>query len=308
MYKFSDDRELRADVYSVGGCPEYSSYPTGSQFTGNYTLAGYNTKHTNKKCLIQNGEYSSFQAVVLRANGFAFDAKEIDMDDIDSLTNVRPELAWKESMAIFGKRGSEYVLPTLKLYDGTLLTEKQYTVTEDAMKEMGFEDGKRIIPGGEFSSETLFNCPFGRDNPDSQKCRLTAKFQFPIDTLVILYAAAQKSSVDPNAAVFFSELSLKCGCRCAEKENVQSKSYHPVGDSSTECTVSTIERPSLRCDVLGDRVCYHDVSDAWVLNGEGQLPNGNYPCALKASKITKITSDFAPREDFSSRPGAPSVA
>lgn len=122
------------------------------------------------------------------------EAKEIDLDDIDSLTNVRPADAWKESMAIFGKRGSEYVLPTLKLYDGTLLEQKKYTVTGDAMKEMGFDDGKLVIPGGEFTGDKLYNCPFGRANPNSRKCRITAHFQTgPVDTVVVLYAAAKKS-------------------------------------------------------------------------------------------------------------------
>lgn len=307
-YKFSDDRELRADSYSIGGCPEYSNFPTGSQFTGNYTLLGYHSPIGNQQCLVQNDEYSSFQAIVLRANGFAIEAKEIDLDDIDSLTRVGEADSWKESMAIFGKKGNEYILPTLKLYDGTLLTEKQYTVTEEAMKELGFNDGKLIAPGGQFSSTDLFNCPFGRANKESQKCRITASFQFPIDTLVIMYAAAQKSRIDPNAAVFFSELSVKCGCRCAETQ-VSSQSYHPVEGSTSECTVTTVQRPSLRCDMLGNKVCYHDVSDTWtgVQGKKDALPNGNYACALTPSKITKFTSEYAPRADFNVRPGTAAV-
>lgn len=61
--------------------------------------------------------------------------------------------------------------------------------------------------------------------------------------------------------------------------------------------------------MLGDKVCYHDVSDTWVDTGKGKkLPNGNFACALQPSKITKVTSDFKPKASFSTRPGAPTVA
>lgn len=194
-YKFSDDRELRADSYSIGGCPEYNSYQTGSQFTGNYTLAGYQTSYHNEKCLIRNDEYSSFQAVVLRANGFYFNPKDIDLDDIDSLTGVKDKDAWKESMAIFGMRGSEYVFPSIKLYDGTMLAEKKYTVAAAGMKEMGLPNKNISVPGAEFSGKKLYNCPFGRSNRLSAKCRVTASFGgVPVDAVVVMYAAVQKVS------------------------------------------------------------------------------------------------------------------
>jgi hypothetical protein len=88
IYTFSDDRELRADVYSVGNCGQYGSYATGSQFAGNYTLLGHQAEYGNDECLITNDTLSSFQAMVVRANGFLMDARNVDLDDIDALTHA----------------------------------------------------------------------------------------------------------------------------------------------------------------------------------------------------------------------------
>lgn len=60
-YRFSDDREMRADVYAVGGCSSYSKYPTGGMFTGNYSYLSHSADYGNDECLVKNDEYTSFQ-------------------------------------------------------------------------------------------------------------------------------------------------------------------------------------------------------------------------------------------------------
>lgn len=240
---------------------------------------------------------SSFQAVVIRSNGFLFDPKDIDLDDIDSLTRVPEEHAWKEAMAIFGKADGQIVAPGLKMDEDTMLRSKLYTVPEAAMREMGFKDGATVVPGGEFVGKELMNCPFGRTNPLSAKCRITASFTESVDTIAILYAVTQKSKYDPNAASFFSELMLKCNCRCKERKTTAVK-YSPVPGVAGECTMTPATRPALVCDNLGDKLCSHEVSDSWTSSESSKLPNGNYKCALKASKITKVTSAFAPVSPF----------
>jgi hypothetical protein len=218
-------------------------------------------------------------------------------------TQVRPDNAWKEAMAVFGTSGNRIVLPTTHLQAGTMLRSKLYLVAADAMKAMGFSHGAANIPGAEFAAETLYNCPFGRSNANSKKCRLQVQFSESIDSLAILYAVTQKSTVDSNAASFFSELQLKCACRC--KENAHPVTvYIPVGGTTDECRLKTTSRPSLRCDLLGDKICSHEVSDTWVATAEGKLANGNFKCSQTASKITRVTSDFRPISPFL----APTVA
>lgn len=213
------------------------------------------------------------------------------------MTRVPAEHAWKEAMAIFGKAGDQIVTPGLKLEEGTKLRSKLYTVPAPAMREMGFKDGDTVIPGGEFTGDELMNCPFGRANPLSAKCRITASFTESVDTIAILYAVTRKSKYDPNAAAFFSELLLKCNCRCKERTTHAVK-YSPVPGVAGECTMTPSSRPALVCDNLGDKLCSHEVSDSWTSSESDKLPNGNYKCALKASKITKITSEFAPASPF----------
>lgn len=260
---------------------------------------GHHTESsTNDVCLIKDNTLSSFQAVVIRSNGYKFDPKDIDLDDIDALTDVDESEAWREAMAIFGTNGEKIVKPAMKRGNNSLLTEKTYTVTKEAMEEMGYKGEQISIPGGEYSDSKLYNCPFGRDNADSGKCRLTASFSESVDSIAIIYAVTKKSKQDPNAATFFSELLVKCNCRCKLKESVGAVQYQPVPGSEGECSMTPVSRPSLMCDNLGDKICSHEVSETWASNAESKLPNGNYKCALKASKITKFTSDFQPNAAF----------
>lgn len=265
---------------------------------------GHHTESSvNDACLIRDNTLSSFQAVVIRSNGYKFDPKEIDLDDIDSLTRVAKGDEWREAMAIFGTDGANIVRPDVKRGDNTLLAEKSYRVTKEAMEEMGYKGEETFIPGGEYAAEKLYNCPFGQYNKNSGKCRLTASFSESVDSIAIIYAVTKKSRHDPNAATFFSELLVKCNCRCKLKENSNAVEYQPVPGAEGECTMTPVNRPSLVCDNLGDKMCYHDVSETWASSAESKLPNGNYKCALSASKITKFTSDYTPQASFLHRVG-----
>lgn len=98
-------------------------------------------------------------------------------------------------MAIFGARGDQLIKPSLQFYNGTVLASQSHKVSAAAMAGMTLGLGDSMVPGGEFNGAVPYNCPFGRDNPDSVKCRMTAKFTEAVDTLVIMYAAAQKIPV-----------------------------------------------------------------------------------------------------------------
>ena len=56
----------------------------------------------------------------------------------------------------------------------------------------------------------MADCPFLND-PTGQ-CKAFVSYPDPIDRLLIMYAITQKSANDPNAAAFFSEVTLACGC------------------------------------------------------------------------------------------------
>lgn len=166
-------------------------------FVGN--SVGQESPINSQACLIKKNSagdsvYDSMQAVVVRANGWKFDISSLDLDDIDAQTRVPPHRAWKESMAIFGMADGELVVPTTSFYDETLLAAKQYVVPDSAMKEMGFADEAVRIPGAEYAADFVHNCAFGRQNPDSKRCRMTASFDQAIDALAICTYSARPTA------------------------------------------------------------------------------------------------------------------
>jgi hypothetical protein len=126
---------------------------------------------------------------------------------------------------------------------------------------------------------------------------MTAKFKSDVDTLVILYGVTQKSPVSHSAAVFFSELTLKCGCRCRNNP-VTVEGFVPVPGAHGECHKETRTRPSVKCDVMGPKFCSHDVSDTWQVTQKSALASGAYKCALRASKVATVRSEFNPTPIF----------
>jgi hypothetical protein len=127
------------------------------------------------------------QAIVIRSKGWKFAVKSIDLEDIDSQSGLYPEKAWKESMAIFGEADGKLILPTVNLYQNTLLSTKNYKVPSVAMSEMELVGQDIRVQGAEFSAPSLHNCGTGEAGRggDAALCRMTAKFSTNIDTLVI---------------------------------------------------------------------------------------------------------------------------
>lgn len=294
-------REIKGKTYNVNKCGPHRSFKTGQQYIGNYTLMGHQAGLRNGDCLIKrvNDEsvYDSMQALVIRTNGWTIQPQAIDLDDLDAQSGVPSRAGWKESMAIFGVLNGKVVMPELSLYDRTLLKKQEYTVPAAAMKEMELELGEVRVSGAEYASSEMVNCPFGRDNEDSQRCRVTARFTSEVDTLVFLYAVSQKSRNDPNAAVFFSEILLKCGCRCVQKDLGPRKMTAGVPGVPGECVVMESSAPRTQCDLLGGLWCSKEDMTAYVVTG-GVLGNGNFPCdEVKGDKVM-VTGDFTPRKDF----------
>ncbi|CAN8070321.1 unnamed protein product [Agarophyton chilense] len=295
-------REIKASRIDVNNCKGNSQNPTGNQFAGNYTLIGHEALLSDDECLIkqEGGEmvYESMQAIVITTNGWTFQPTTIDLDDIDAEPGVESGDGWKESMAIFGLRGAEVVKPTLKFYNRTLLEPQNYTVVGAAMTQMGLKaNGSQYVPGGHYASNEMVNCPFGRDNPESERCRMTASFTEAIDTLVIMYAVLQKSKTETRAAAFISEIIMKCGCRCSQKDVGIRKLYAPIPGVEGECVEKESTSPRTMCDVLGTTWCNKEDIVGYKPTGDA-LPNGNCPCVENKGFRVTTDSPFKPRNDF----------
>lgn len=85
-------------------------------------------------------------------------------------------------MAIFGSYKGAFVIPKVELDEETLLSSKLYTVSSSAMSTMGFPISSLEVPGGEYSANFNFNCPF--NEPDSKQCRMSVRFEEDVDTIV----------------------------------------------------------------------------------------------------------------------------
>lgn len=294
-------REIKAKEYNVGNCVSHPKFRTGTQYIGNYTLMGQESDLKDGSCLIKriggDSVYDSMQAVVIRTNGWTMLPHSIDLDDMDAQAGVPSTDGWKESMAIFGVQDGNLISPNIKFYEDTLLASKQYKVPASAMKEMELTLGDSYVPGGEYSAAEMFNCPFGRDNKHSAKCRMTASFQEPIDTLVLLYAITQKSKNDPNAAVFFSEIILQCGCRCRQTNAGTRKITAAIPGTPNECVQTETTAFKTECDVLGDKWCSKDYMASFRTTGP-QLGSGNFPCQEVQGERVTVTGNFGPDSDF----------
>lgn len=294
-------REVKAKSYDVGMCKPHRKFLTGQQYIGNYTLMGHQAGVNNERCLIKKvgGEsvYDSMQALIIRTNGWTLLPQSIDLDDLDAQAGVASEDGWKESMAIFGLHEGTLVAPDIKFYENTLLARMQYKVPASAMKEMELKLGDSYVPGGEYVAKEMVNCPFGRDNKESAKCRMTAHFTAPVDTLVLLYAVSQKSKTDPNAAVFFSEVVLKCGCRCKQIDVGTRKMTAGVPGVPNQCVQTESASLKTQCDLLGDKWCSKEDMLAYQVTGD-QMESGHFPCKeVKGDKVI-ISGDFSPNKDF----------
>lgn len=303
VYAFDDEggmREIQGIAYSIGNCKSNSRLPTGAQYVGNFTFIGHTSEVSTDECLIkqEGGKliYDTVQAVVFTTNGWTF-SPTIDLDDIDAQSSVAPEDGWKESMAVFGVSSGNVVQPIITLHNNTLLEVKEYSVPASATKDMELNVGEVTATGAQYGSLTeMINCPFGRQYPQSARCRMTVRFDQRIDTLVIMYALAQNSKNDPSAAAFFSELVTDCGCRCREAD-VGARMITVQSETPNECYQRQSSGLKTECDLEGSKWCTVKEKIDYVITGP-RLSNGNFPCEATNGTQVDIVGDFTPASDF----------
>lgn len=306
VHTFDDEggfREIKARTYNINGCNPHERLATGHQYVGNYTFIGHSSNTSTDDCVVQSREgktvYTSFQAVEVSVNGWKF-SPEFDIDDIDSQVNVTEEDAWKESVAVLGIDESNIVTPTIKLHENTVLRTIDITVPKEAGDTMGLDVGEVVSTGVEYAAAKLFNCPFGRDNEESKKCRVSVRFTAPVDKVIIMYALSQKSKNDPKAAAFFSEFLMGCGCRCSKVDAGRRMITVKAPGTSNQCMYRETSGRRTLCDLEGSLWCDRIEATEFIGSSTAtlSLDDATIPCSAHPGERCDVVSSFSPRNDF----------
>lgn len=137
------------------------------------------------------------------------------------------------------------------------------------------------------------DCPFKND-PTGQ-CKAFVSYVEPIDRLVILYAITQQSVNDPNAAAFFSAITLSCGCQCDGKP-ASKTSVMPIAGAPGTCKAVANTSPSFGCDFMGKFWCEAEDTTRWTLTGASGA------CVEVPSTVRRPISTYEPTVAFAVRP------
>lgn len=193
------------DYITVGIHPVIPTNPT---FPGYCMLEGP-TRYTMS--------FESHAAVVFQSTGFNFQPTELKIWDIDNLYVRDPNNALEiivgevasETVAVFGARDGNVILPSTSLEPTTLLETLTYTVPADSMVEMGFSFPAVVAPGAtQQAGNPYFDCDHLNDRVT---CAVTFSFSEPIDTLVIVYGFSDWHwAGDTDAKIFIENPTMAC--------------------------------------------------------------------------------------------------
>jgi len=132
-------------------------------------------------------------------------------------------------------------------------------------------------------------------NDPTGQCKAFVSYPDPVDRLLIIYAITQKSANDPNATAFFSEVTLACGCQCAEKSGASEMTV-PVDGSAGKCKTVLNKSKAYGCDFLGKLWCETAERTRWEMTGSGGA------CAPVSSTVQKPVSSYKPDSKFTEEP------
>jgi len=132
-------------------------------------------------------------------------------------------------------------------------------------------------------------------NDPTGQCKAFVSYPDPVDRLLIIYAITQKSANDPNAAAFFSEVTLGCGCQCAEKPGASQMTV-PVEGSAGTCKKVPSKSPAYNCDFMGKFWCETAETTRWEMTGSRSA------CASVPSTIQVPVSSYTPTSKFGKLP------
>eukprot|EP00170_Pyropia_yezoensis_P008847 contig_37786_g8880 len=163
-----------------------------------------------------------------------------------------------------------------------------YKGFQASLKEVGFPAGNDLLIDGAAYSSWVHtkNCPFKND-PEGQ-CKAFVSYPVAVDKLLVIYAITQKSAHDPNAAAFFSEVTLSCGCQCLGRP-AKFPSVFPDGVTPGKCVSRMSTKPAYGCDFMGKNWCETVDASKWVMT---DAATGT--CAMATTTIQRVVSGFTP--------------
>lgn len=300
---FNDEngfRQLKGETFNVNNCLRHRNFPTGQVYKKDktYTNMGQETPADTTYCRVttdgNKAYYNSFQAIVFAADGWTFQPESIAIDDIDAQNDARtPAEGWKESAAVFGLRGKKVMRPTLTFHGESLLKQMEYFVPKAALDEMKLGMSQKDIAavGAEYNSNEMIDCPFRPELESSKRCRTTVRFDKPIDKLVMMYGVKQLSKTDPSSAIFFSKITMKCGCRCKTTDVGTRKITAAVPGVDGQCVQRESSFPETECDVMGGKWCQKEDVAQYFVTGTS-LENGSYPCQRRSGYAAQVETTY----------------
>lgn len=146
----SDDRQVRARIIDVGGCTTRPNWVTGKAHrdtSSNYTTMSRGTTDaadSARECvtgvpteMAGAASYTSFQAVVIEANGFLF-TPSLVLEDIDAQDNAADAAdGWRETMSSLGAAGGRLVHPQLSTAAAALVGVRRFGMPAESLKAVG---------------------------------------------------------------------------------------------------------------------------------------------------------------------------
>lgn len=299
-----DGRQVRARIVDVDGCTTRPNWVTGRAYpdaASNHTTMSRGTTDAAdhaSECVtgVPTGagvaSYTSFQAVVLEANGFRFTPSFV-LEDIDAQVDAAdPADGWRETMTSLGAAGGQLVLPQLSTAQGALVGVRRFAMPPASLTAVGLPaEAGLLIDGAAYLAEKPTNCPFLQDS--TGRCKAFVKYTEPVDKLVIVYAVTQRSRTDPKSVAFFSELTLTCGCQCSLiRPPPGATKVEPA--SQGKCDVVGDTTPNHKCDFMGGLWCDTVPSSRYVLTGTG----ADRSCEPRRSFIQRWLSAYEPSDSF----------
>lgn len=302
IYTVDDEagmRQIKFNSYSVSGCD-----PTdGNNVTGiavkNFTKISQTNAMTNEDCLLRttNGtkQMVSAQSLILRLNSWTMRPSFI-IDDISADVGTSAENNYREAVAVFGLHKDIIVRPSLQLGNSSYLAINKYMIPAASSTAMGLTTGDFTTVGAEFAQPTLSEeCDVQEGRPS--KCGVQVEFIDHVDTLVVMYALAKKSSVIDNSQVHMGPISYGCECRCRVVDLGGRKITEPIPGVPHECVQRETAAPKTECDVLGSNWCSFETSHSFVISGD-LLSSGNYACSMSSGTGAKVIQKFSPSLPF----------